>query len=428
METATDPAPLAAVIQMTEVMRERMISAPTIVHTPTFAIPDVLTASWHQRLRRLGIFISAMVPANEHAIVALGIVIPGKREGDFERRITVEEFTGLARPLPLAAIRRHLGTRYAGVISHGPMNEAASSRLIAAIRAEDPTLGELLDRLVARVTVSMPDGHAGDVRGQEKDAVNGLIRAFSGDTSVLRDAGVVSSDQPYIMALPDENQIIDHDAIRFRDWPGFNTAVFGTRVFVHDDRQLVVVNANNGPIEHITGVDLIYFNPHHGCFVLVQYKNFKAERGELVVRPDERLLSQLDRMREIDGKCGPGDDLEDIRLSSKPCFLKLCEPGTVRADSIDMIKGMYLPREHFEAVLNSRDARGPRGGRRIGVAVPPRHLSNDTFTTLLGHGWIGSSGIGTEYVRQQIRQSLEDRGSVVFGTHLGGQGLGNGYH
>jgi hypothetical protein len=428
MQTVTDQVPLVAVIQMTELMRERMISSPTRIHKPAFAIPDVVTAPWHQRLRHLGIFVGATVPANEHAIVGLAIVIPGKREGDFERRITLEGFTAIPRPLALDRIRQRLGSRYAGAISHGPVGEPFSSRLIAAIRAEDPSLSELLDRLIARVTASMPEGHAGDIRSQEKDAINGLIRAFAGDTSLLRDAGVVSPDRPYIMALPDENQLIEHDATRFRDWLGANTPVHGTRVFEHDNRKLVVSNVNNGPVEHITGVDLIYFNQHHGCFVLVQYKNFKAEGGDLVVRPDDRLLSQLDRMREIDGKCAAGDGPEDLRLYPRPCFLKLCEPGSVRADSIDMIKGIYLPREHFEVVLNSEDARGPRGGRRIGTATPPRHLSNDTFTTLLGHGWIGSSGTGTKYVRTQVWQSLRDRGSVVVGAHLGDQGLGNGYH
>ena len=139
-------------------------------------------------------------------------MIPGKREGDFERRITAEDFATLPRPVPLGGIRRRLSTSYASAIRQWLLGDVASKQLIAAIRAEDPSLSERLDDLIALATASMPGGHAGDIRGQEKDAVNGLIRAFSGDLSMLREAGVVSADQPYIMAIPDGDQAIDHDA------------------------------------------------------------------------------------------------------------------------------------------------------------------------------------------------------------------------
>lgn len=162
---------------------------------------------------------------------------------------------------------------------------------------------------------------------------------------------------------------------------------------------------------------------------MVQYKDFTVDEEESrkVIKPDTRLYNQLRRMREVDNECKPNMDPMDIRLHPKPCFLKLCDPQDVGGDSVDMIKGLYLTREHFELVLESPKARGPRGGRIINKMTPPRHLDNDTFTTLLRYGWIGSCGTGTDFVREQVWKSLSERGSVVIGTHSNGLPLGNGY-
>ena len=76
-------------------------------------------------------------------------------------------------------------------------------------------------------------------------------------------------------------------------------------------------------------------------------------------------------------------------------------------------------------VLQSPEARGPRG--RVINKMTRRRLDNDTFTTLLRYGWIGSCGVGTNFVREQVWNSLSQRGSVVIRAHLRNWPLGNGY-
>jgi len=173
----------------------------------------------------------------------------------------------------------------------------------------------------------------------------------------------------------------------------------------------------------------MYYNATDKSFVMVQYKDLTQDvlDSRKVIRPDARLDAQLKRMRAVDDHCKPSSDPTDIRLHPKPCFLKLCDPQDVGGDSIDMIRGIYLTREHFEAVLGSPAARGPRGGRVINKMTPPRHLDNDMFTTLLRYGWIGSCNVGTDFVREQVSRSVSERGSVVIGAHLGNWPLGNGY-
>jgi hypothetical protein len=274
------------------------------------------------------------------------------------------------------------------------------------------------------------------------DAVNQLLRMGGFDYGpILRQAGVISPDQPYLTGLPREGGIITHDWLHFEDWTAHDPGVIIPDVLVHESpiiearaygegpQRLVIYNANNNHLEDVTGVDLMYYNATDRSFVMVQYKDFTVEDEESkkVIKPDARLYDQIRRMREVDDQCKPSLDPMDIRLHPKPCFLKLCDPEDVGGDSVDMLKGMYLAREHFEAVLESPAARGPRGGRVINKMTPPRHFDNDTFTTLLRYGWIGSCGTGTDFVREQVWKSLSERGSVVIGTHSDGWPLGNGY-
>lgn len=280
------------------------------------------------------------------------------------------------------------------------------------------------------------------VRTHERDAINLLLRANGFDyRPILREAGVISPDQPYLAGLPRELAISTHDWLHFQDWdrydpdinlPGvlvYESPVIEVRAYGEGPQQLLIYNANSSRLEDVKGVDLMYYNATDRSFVMVQYKDFDIDDDDSrkVIRPNARLYKQLRRMRELDDQCKPSLDPMDIRLHPKPCFLKLCDPEDVGGDSVDMIKGMYLTREHFEAILHSPGARGPRGGRVINKMTSPRHLDNDTFTTLLRYGWIGSCGVGTDFVREQVWNSLSERGSVVIGTHLGNWPLGNGY-
>jgi hypothetical protein len=414
-----------AVIKMTQVMRSHLLpSNPRQHRKGTFAFDADVTVKWQQRRRYVAVFLSEAAPDQQDSVVALGLVIPGKGAGDYERLLDVQDFATISVPIPSLSLRRHLGERYADALNTGPVADSRRNLLAAALVAQAPDLQERIDSLAARVNAHAPRGHAGEIRSHEKDAVGVLLTAFLRDRSLLREAGLVSPDRPFLEAMPDEVAMIDRDWLRFEDWQGRDIAS-RTRVYEHDNRRLLIHNANAGRVENIHGVDLLYYNQHHGCFVLVQYKKFASEADGWVYRPDDRLSDQLQRMQVIDVECGPGLELQDIRLYPRPCFLKICKPVPFVADSVDLVDGQYLTREHFELALDSRVSVGPRGGRRIKDTTAPRHLNNSTFTTLLAQGWIGSAGTGTEYVREQVWRSLADRGSVVVGAHFGDQRLGN---
>jgi hypothetical protein len=428
-----------AIIGLTNIMRDRLIKYPTVLSEPRFSVRNSVTPGWNLGRSYLGIFADADDGTDERRVVGLGILVPRKKDLSFERPAIIKDFRRIESPIEFRRLRNRLGERFADALAEGPSkSDARSRRLIAALRAEAPYLSDRLDDLAGRISPAFPSGQAGEVRHHERDGVNTLLRAFGQDHEILREAGAVSPGEPYLMALPDEPGMIDYDWLHFRDWIGsdtdppiprfrkFTPPVVVTRSFGRGEQRLIICNANNGSVEDVNGVDLMYYNSRDKNFVMVQYKKFALEGSGEVVRPDDRLYSQLARMKSVDEKCSPGTSAADIRLHAKPCFLKLCHQENP-ADSIDMIRGMYLPREHFELILNSPSGLGPRGGRRVNEMTPPRHLDNNTFTWLLAYGWIGSCGTGSDFVREQVWNSLQQRGSVIFGMHAGERPLGNGY-
>lgn len=142
----------------------------------------------------------------------------------------------------------------------------------------------------------------------------------------------------------------------------------------------------------------------------------RRENGEdanyLAYRPDHNLESELKRMRRVEVMCSKS--VGDFRLSAAPCWLKLCDPQPRLRDPSELIRGMYLAREHFEKLLET--CRGPRGGVRLSYENVSRYLSNTTFIELVRDGWIGSSGVGTQQVGELIKESLETRHAVLFGV------------
>lgn len=51
-------------------------------------------------------------------------------------------------------------------------------------------------------------------------------------------------------------------------------------------------------------MDLIHYHETHGNYVLLQYERMLAENGEeCAYRPDEQVVKQLQRMKEVDDEC-----------------------------------------------------------------------------------------------------------------------------
>ncbi|MFC5748819.1 hypothetical protein [Actinomadura rugatobispora] len=412
-----------AVIRMTDEMRENLVLHRTFIERPTFTIADTAGLTWKRDRRYLGVFKTDV--DDESRVVGLGIMTPSKMASDYTRRIRVEQFDTLRRPIPVSQIRGMLGDRYRDAINDGPPTDARSRRLLAVLESLDESVGVLMGKFAPGLAVPDLSEAAAAVRSFEKDATATLLDAVLGDRGAVRGAGLLHESEPFVKAMPGDNNV-NHDWLHFADWPGIGDVSHGVRRFSGpDEQELVVCNMTKRLPEEVDGVDLLYYNELHACFVLVQYKRLVKDGRHFYYPGENALDQQLTRLRAIDDECPPGDAVADIRLHAQPSFFKFCEPSRLNQDSIDMLKGVYLARPHFERIFAGGEG-VPGGSRyRLGKGEVPRHLNTTAFTMLLAHGWIGSCGTGSDFVREQARLSLSTRGSLVFGLHRGLRPPGN---
>ncbi|MBD2896191.1 hypothetical protein amrb99_51350 [Actinomadura sp. RB99] len=412
-----------AVIRMTDEMREHLVRHRTFIKRPTFTIADTAGLTWKRDRRYLGVFKTDV--DGEVKVVGLGVMTPSKMASNFTRKVRVEQFDTLEHPIPASRIRDMLGNRYQDALNDGPPTDARARRLLAVLEGLSESVGVLISGFAAGLTVPALGDAAAEVRSFEKDATATLLEAVLGDRGAVRDAGLLHESEPFVEAMPGDRNV-NYDWLHFADWPGFGDVSTGIRRFVGPhDQELVVCNLTKRLPEQVDGVDLLYYNELHSCFVLVQYKRLFREGRHLSYPGDHGLDQQLARLRAIDDACPPGDAVADIRLHAQPTFFKFCEPSPFDPGSIDMLKGVYLARPHFERIFAGGEGL-PGGSRyRLGKGEVPRHLNTTAFTMLLAHGWIGSCGIGSDFVREQARLSLSTRGSLVFGLHRSERPLGN---
>ncbi|OON27064.1 hypothetical protein BSA16_33955 [Micromonospora sp. Rc5] len=419
---------------------------------------------WESNRWHVGVLLAES--GNELTVVGVGLVHRGRQAATYERNVDVEDVTATSAQIHVTRIKDRLGGFADAVSQDGPITEARGRRLLDALVAESPDLKPVIARLVRRISDSVTAGTAGELQGLQKDGTGVLLMARGMDRSELRQYVPQPAGTPFIAGVsgasmiepgPDqvvlpsietlryqklrtdpepelnpedpreeslqlgkitEDQLINHDADRvpFQDWFRLHDQRVGWRTFTDGFKRMEIFNANRSDAEHEMGIDLIYHNVAHDSFVMIQYKRMRPE-ADLVYRPDHNLSSELERMAQVDEECRKHDidPSDDVRLLSTPCMVKLCAPQTVVQDSIELITGMYLSREHFETLLSSPLCQGPRGGVCMTFGNVPRYLNNTTFAELLGAGWIGSRGRGSDYVGQQIAASLEAGRSVVAG-------------
>ncbi|MEU6788789.1 hypothetical protein ABZ912_57215 [Nonomuraea angiospora] len=413
-------------IRLTAAMRDRLMGDGwQIVEHPTFAGPD---GDWKLRRRYLIAFVDQMAGVRSGLeLVGLGIAVPGKMVGTYERSFKIERFDKIDPKIALSRLVSRLANYADALRSEGTLTAARGRRLLDAIRGDSPHLADLLDTLARLAAERVLGGDAAEVIATQRDMTGVLLAAMGLERDALRDWRGFGLRADFLEGQsaerPHEDDVIRHDWRHLPGWMSIQADWTEQRYF-KGARRLSVFYANARPLEKLTGVDLIYYNEFHKCFICVQYKKLSREsRSGWIYRPDANLPDELKRMREIDEACDNGVESADIRLLCGATFFKLHEPLPFEQGSVDLTPGMYLSREHFEILLDER--RGPRGGERIGYATVPRHLNNTMFAELLGQGWIGTRGTGTDLVRDQIQASLGSGRGLVFGFSPGDQALGN---
>lgn len=329
----------------------------------------------------------------------------------------------------LAAVPARLrGTVESRAAFGGVLTEKSADAVVKAFaRLRPPEAGELRRLLGAHAPP------AGRLRGdglqataQEADAVRLAIDIAGIPRKALRDVRP-DGESSFLSRLEwvraSEDAAITYDGMRFLDFDRIESPS-GIVTFASGQERLVVVNVNRQPLERTTGADLVYINEPRESFVLVQYKAMRREGDDnprLVYRPDAQLAAELKRMRAI--KTGVNDGTPDsYRLHPGTCFLKLCKP-VVRLDRTqDLVSGMYLPLDYYDALTSSGAVRGPRDGLAFTYKNVGRHVGNDLFVALVRGGWVGSRGASSKRLQELVVAGLEaDRSVTVAAASRSGE-------
>lgn len=217
-----------------------------------------------------------------------------------------------------------------------------------------------------------------------------------------------------------EDQLIARDASVFPGSDAVQPTVVGA-VFSAGGRKLEVFNVNRTTVENALGVDLLYFHEEFDAWTMVQYKSMErrddAPEHSSVYRPDARFDAELARMiafrSSITDQWCVADGMTSYRLSGDGFFFKLCSRVQLEVLSESLLPGMYLAREHVQAILADSSALGPRGGRQITFENTGRYMSNTLFAELIRDGWIGTRAVASSKIAQILRESLDAERAVV---------------
>lgn len=357
-------------------------------------------------------------------IAGVGLVEKGAAVATRRRRFKVSMFEEVDPTIGLGELVTEMPTRLQRHAHVGLLAERTSGAVLKALVRLEPGLQAHVERLKARLAEPVFRRRGYAAAALEKDAI-GLALDFQGfERDELLDWVPDTRPQPFLRGLSRatvrEDQILLHDLGVFGDWEVVDRSAVGAVHFARDGIELTVVNVNRTPIEEALGVDLLYFHEQFESFVLVQYKRFEDDRESdmgPVYRPDESLEGELALMRAIVPT--PPDPVDEwsYRLGPGVCYLKLCKSVQFDPYSRDLIPGMYLPLEYFDACEPT--AVGPHGGRAYGYSTVPRHFNNTQFVDLVQAGWIGSNGPLTDELRQLVEELVQSGRSVLLASGKG---------
>jgi hypothetical protein len=393
--------------------------------TDTISVPD-----WHTK--RAEIFLISL---GGHAIGYAALAHRGRVVATEKRQVRFTNFVEFSPAIQIRQIQELLDPKFHSyfVRASSGMGSRVTPKtwqqLIKVIKTLRPSSREGLERL-EKLREMRPEFFSRpgiEVLAEERDAVNLALRMSDFDKKDVLTWSPPEDDEtelpPFVQGLPSvkliEDQMIAHDAEVFGNWKKLARSHVGTVEFRKGQERLSIMNVNRHSVERTLGVDLFYFHYRYRSYVMVQYKRMEKETSGMVYRlGDKTYEAELQRMRYYEGILKKANlplmfDLKDYRLHPGTAYFKLCPVEALDLASTDMIKGMYIPLDYWDALLKSPNIFGQRGGRQITFENVERYFNNTLFIHLAQAGWIGSNLEGTDILTKLIRLALEGDRSLI---------------
>ncbi|WP_030677731.1 hypothetical protein [Streptomyces rimosus] len=374
-----------------------------------------------------------------------------RQVADLQQKLEISHVTLLSKPVTLSEVIALLATRHrVHLVEEGQQTEATGKALLTALVELRPDADHVIGRLRTALDGYTVRSKAGQALATQRDAVLGIGRMAGMSIpqlarwdppaeelyddspppaylDLLSRAEAVSSDASRAAPQHDiaiEDHQIGRDAEIFLSWIGELTGHVAWRHFRQDGQSLLIANVNRTAVEGNSGADLLYYHQSRKSLILVQYKKLDRVGGYYYPDSDRKLADELERMQDVDAYAARlRQPTDDHRLSPDPSWIKLCPPEGLIPQANVMVPGMYFSRQHFQRLRDDPRLRDGRGGAlRFGYSNVPSYLDNTMFTRLVETGMIGTAGVGTELVRQQITKSVRE-GRLLTGGLLTGKEL-----
>ena len=355
-----------------------------------------------------------------------------------KNRIQLTNFVHLIPPIRLDEIDNSLSSfvrRYFIKSSVGTgerLPPKTWSEVTSAIKRLRPDISESFDRLYSLMTITpiLLNKGGSAILIQERDAVNLSLRIAGFDPILLND--YVPPDKelaPFLKSLKSvtlrEDQMIINDLDVFGEWERLRESFVGTVRFRKGNEQLTIINVNRLPLEKTMGVDLIYYFHKFDSYILVQYKRMLQERNNTTYRlNDESYKSEISRMNELEQifsnnlqmSLPKNNQPSDYKLNQCAFYFKLCPAKITDINSMEMIKGMYIPLDYWKILIASEQTLGAKGGRVMTFENVDRYFNNTLFIDLVQNGWVGSPIKDSKIITEIIRQAMESGRSVILSS------------
>lgn len=360
---------------------------------------------------------------------AVAIARRRQKSGAFDVLVDLHEIHWIEPTLAWAGLRRRLTSEARRKVDqavrwNGILPPATARVVVETLDRMRPGLGRTVEQLraIVRPAPSNPSPLETIVR-EQRDAVGLGLELAGVDSRFLPPAELIPAGVPFLRGLEaatvHEAASIRHDATQFPDWIEVESEhldIWHYRDPDDPERRVTVLYADKGPLEQVTGTDLIYYREEVAAFVLVQYKRMRREEpsGMRSYRPDGQLKLELARMRGLGIVDAPPTAVWESRLSADPFYIKLVNPDLQAGAHRRLVPGMYFSLELFELLQSFPGVQGPKGGVAIGWHNAPRYLTNTQFIELVRGGWLGTRGQASALLNRLIGEVLRTgRGAIV---------------
>jgi hypothetical protein len=355
-------------------------------------------------------------PDDRVVVNAAGVSQKAQQVATRKDRIRVESIIYLEQT-PLENILKRLPVilqrRFELVL--GSSLEAQTARLspqlgeefLAAAAAAIPRLKSWLASIDARTAPVR--GRQGNQLREERDAI-ALAVTLSGldvpsdHLASLPDVGsaLTSFFDPYFVSDL-EDDLIAEDLRRFDSLGNLDLTSASIARFTDRNFKLTIMNVNRKPLEHVLGVDLVYFDEIVRSFTMVQYKRLTKYQ----TRDNDEVLERwrythrgelMKQLAMMDIEVHLPEFASDWRLSTSPFWFKFVRDDVFKANDPVVLKGMYVSSDFLRlAVDDASLMTGPRGGFEVTYANT-KYIRRDTFVDLVRRGLVGTNSVGTARV------------------------------